>query len=301
MGDEDAELDQQSGGAGHWLLLSALVVLALVATGVLIFTGNPRWLRLGVLAALWAALLGALLAARYRKQVAERDVEVASLRAWYEQELREQQSRGEPAGEIAELREELRVVRENLDAVMGGEALVEHIALQAAFTRSRPPRADAGRPAPTAGHRRPVAPGRLPGGGPEPAPRWPGRDTATAIRPASPLPGTVARTPSSGSLRPVPTGYPSRPDERAAIARNGYRWADEPADSSGHAARNGHPVPLPERRSQHTEASGPAAQAQPPARSAAEPTGAHAAGTSVTELLAAHGAPSARRRRRRDD
>ncbi len=44
-------------------------------------------LRLGVLAALWAALLGVFLASRFRKVVAEKEMEVSDLQSVYELEL----------------------------------------------------------------------------------------------------------------------------------------------------------------------------------------------------------------------
>ena len=130
------------------------MALALVAAAVLVLSDNARWLRLAVVSALWAALVGAFLAARYRRQVADREDEVADLQSVYELELeREVAARREYELEIeAEarkriqeearddldaLRDELRALRENLEALLGGEVLVERVALRAESTRMR--------------------------------------------------------------------------------------------------------------------------------------------------------------------
>lgn len=130
------------------------MALALVAAAVLVLSDNARWLRLAVVSALWAALVGAFLAARYRRQVADREDEVADLQSVYELELeREVAARREYELEIEaearkrvqdesrddldKLREELRALRENLEALLGGEVLVERVALRAESTRMR--------------------------------------------------------------------------------------------------------------------------------------------------------------------
>jgi hypothetical protein len=147
--------EQQDRGRGTGrLLLVAAMALALVAAAVLVLSDNARWLRLAVVSALWAALVGAFLAARYRRQVADREDEVADLQSVYELELeREVAARREYELEIeAEarkriqeearddldaLRDELRALRENLQALLGGEVLVERVALRAESTRMR--------------------------------------------------------------------------------------------------------------------------------------------------------------------
>ena len=136
------------------LLLVAVLVLAIAATAVLVLSNDARFLRLGVLAALWAALVGAFLAVKYRREAAASEDEVADLQAVYELELeREVAARREYELEIeAEtrrrveeesredleaLRGELRALRENLEALLGGEVLVERVALRAESTRMR--------------------------------------------------------------------------------------------------------------------------------------------------------------------
>ena len=52
------------------IALGVLLILAVVATVVMVFSDNPVWMRVGTLAALWAAFIGAFLVARYRRQAA---------------------------------------------------------------------------------------------------------------------------------------------------------------------------------------------------------------------------------------
>jgi hypothetical protein len=149
-GEEESSQDSRSAR----LLMVAVLVLAVASTAVLVLSDNTQWLRLGVLAALWAALLGVFLASRFRKAVAERDSQVADLQSVYELELErevaarreyeleveaEARKRVEEANreDLAELRNELRVLRESLDRLNGGEVLVERFALRAQSTRMR--------------------------------------------------------------------------------------------------------------------------------------------------------------------
>ncbi|GDY30776.1 DUF6779 domain-containing protein [Gandjariella thermophila] len=131
-----------------------VLVLSLAATAVLVLSDNARWLRLGVVSALWSALVGAFLAAKYRRQAVAREEEASELQSIYELELeREVAARREYELEIeAEtrrrieeetsehleaLRSELHALRENLEALLGGEVLVERVALRAESTRMR--------------------------------------------------------------------------------------------------------------------------------------------------------------------
>lgn len=130
------------------------MALALAAAALLVLSDDARGLRLAVVSALWAALVGAFLAARYRRQVADREDEVADLQSVYELELErevaarreyeleiEAESRKriqeESRDDLDALRDELRALRENLQALLGGEVLVERVALRAESTRMR--------------------------------------------------------------------------------------------------------------------------------------------------------------------
>ncbi|GLZ40352.1 DUF6779 domain-containing protein [Actinokineospora sp. NBRC 105648] len=145
---------QLRGASGARVLLIAALALALASTAVLVLSDSLRWMRLGVVAALWAALAGAFLAARYRRQVADRAEEAAELHQVYELELeREVSARREfelemvaetrrkveerTDDDLSELREELRALRQNLEVLLGGEVLVERFALHAEATRMR--------------------------------------------------------------------------------------------------------------------------------------------------------------------
>jgi hypothetical protein len=149
----DDEQEDHGRGSGRLLLVAALV-LALIAAAVLVASDSARMLRLAVVAALWAALVGAFLAAKYRKQVTERDDEVADLQSVYELELeREVAARREyeleiesetrkrieeeSRADIEALRADLHALRDNLQALLGGDVLVERVALRAESTRLR--------------------------------------------------------------------------------------------------------------------------------------------------------------------
>lgn len=59
-------------------LLIVLVILALVASIVMLFTGSVGALKLALLAALWAAILGMFLVSRYRAQAVASQAQLAS-------------------------------------------------------------------------------------------------------------------------------------------------------------------------------------------------------------------------------
>lgn len=232
-GASDSEDDDQRRpgggvGAGRAILVGALA-LALVATGLLVLTDSAKWLRLGVLAALWSALLAVFLAAKYRRQATERDSEVADLQSVYELELeREIAARrehelqvetdvwrrveDERQSDLAVLRAELQALRENLERLNSGEVLVERFALQARSTRMR----SLGEPpaqvisAGEAGYPNPDYPnlGRRDAGYPEPRPS---------------LPAGSLDSPRDGGTRKVrpvraeqwPSGNPAEPEPDA--------------------------------------------------------------------------------------
>ncbi|HVK26635.1 MAG TPA: DUF6779 domain-containing protein [Actinokineospora sp.] len=144
-----------TGSLGARAMLLVAVGLAMTATAVLVLSESVRWMRLGVVAALWAALAGAFLAARYRKQVADRAEDAAALQKVYELELEREitarrefeleveaeakaAAESEARDDLAELRAELRAMREHLEMLLsGGEVLVERVALRAEATRMR--------------------------------------------------------------------------------------------------------------------------------------------------------------------
>jgi uncharacterized protein DUF6779 len=128
---------------GGQALMLGTVGLAAAAAGVLaVGAQDARLLRLGLVAALWAALLGAFVVARMRREINLDACRADELRAVYqlelerevaarrehmltvERELREQTEQAERR-EIAELRAELAAMRTNLEKLMDGNSLVE--------------------------------------------------------------------------------------------------------------------------------------------------------------------------------
>lgn len=147
------------GPAAGRVLLITVAALAVLAVGLLVLTEQARWLRLAVVAALWAALAGAFAAARYRRDLLVHPDRADELRKVYELELErevsarrayelevetatrrqvEQEVRNEVRGELDGLRAELQTLRQNLGVLLGGEVLVQRVALHAESTRLPP-------------------------------------------------------------------------------------------------------------------------------------------------------------------
>ncbi|WP_410563888.1 DUF6779 domain-containing protein [Amycolatopsis sp. cmx-4-61] len=135
-----------------WLVVG--FVLAIGATLALVLSDDLRYLRLGIVAALWAALIGAFLAVKYRKHAAQSEDAVAEAQAVYELELEreiaarrefeleveaEKSSVADSKGreELEALRAEVSALRDSLQSLFGGEVLLERVALTAQATRMR--------------------------------------------------------------------------------------------------------------------------------------------------------------------
>ena len=107
----------ESGPSGLRMAQLAMVVLfalALVATVVMVFSDNELWMRIGLLAALWSALVGALLFARERRQSQTSADREAELKRVYSLELESEVSarRERELSLREELREEVRAENE---------------------------------------------------------------------------------------------------------------------------------------------------------------------------------------------
>ncbi|HVW42936.1 MAG TPA: DUF6779 domain-containing protein, partial [Amycolatopsis sp.] len=130
------------------------LALALAATLALVLADDIRYLRLGIVAALWAALVGAFLAVKYRRNAANTEEAVAQAQEVYELELEreiaarreyeleiesETRSRAasESRAELDALRSEVLALRDSLQSLFGGEVLLERVALTAQATRMR--------------------------------------------------------------------------------------------------------------------------------------------------------------------
>lgn len=120
---------EDRGAAG--IALAVLLVLAIIATIVMVFSENPVWMRIGTLAALWAAFIGAFLVARYRRQAASEAARVRDLHTVYELQLEREISarrehelvvekdlrdsiRAETSDSVNALRHEIAALREQL-------------------------------------------------------------------------------------------------------------------------------------------------------------------------------------------
>lgn len=123
-----------------WVLLTALLVLAIAASSTLVFTNRVELLRLAVVLSLWAAVMAAFVTVIYRRQseVAQArardmkhvydlqlDREIAARREYeasVEAHLRRQlsrEARAQAADEMAGLRAELASLRSQLEVMLG--------------------------------------------------------------------------------------------------------------------------------------------------------------------------------------
>nr|WP_120491747.1 DUF6779 domain-containing protein [Corynebacterium lactis] len=136
------------------ILMVALLVLAVVASIVMLFASSTGWMKIAVLLALWSAVIGAVLVTRYRKTISaerqrletieelhrvELDRELATHR---EQELILEQNyldslEGNTDDSIAALRAEIFALREQLAQFMGDDFDDEQVALRAQAERLR--------------------------------------------------------------------------------------------------------------------------------------------------------------------
>ena len=143
------------GGSRRVLMQGTVVMAAAAAVVLTLGTQDARLLRLGIVAALWAALLGAFATVRVRGEVSSRAEHADQLRAVYQRELeREVAARREHAltverelreqaelsqrREIVELRTELAAMRANLEQLLGRNPLVERVTPQAESARLLP-------------------------------------------------------------------------------------------------------------------------------------------------------------------
>jgi hypothetical protein len=130
------------------------LALALAATLALVLANDIRYLRLGIVAALWAALVGAFLAVKYRKHATSTEEAVAQAQEVYELELEREiaarreyeleieaetrnRAQADSRGELDALRAEVVALRDSLQSLFGGEVLLERVALTAQATRMR--------------------------------------------------------------------------------------------------------------------------------------------------------------------
>ncbi|WP_415972890.1 DUF6779 domain-containing protein [Rhodococcus sp. 077-4] len=133
------------------LFLAALVVFGIIASVLLLFTESVQWMRVGVLSALWAAVIGAFAMTKYRREAAADQTKAKDLQTVYELQLaREISARREyemsvearvrsesqlEIDEVAALRNELAALRQNLQVLFDGNLPTERVALRAEAMR----------------------------------------------------------------------------------------------------------------------------------------------------------------------
>ncbi len=141
---------RQRDNAGK-IVVGVLILLGLIASVFLIFSNNVQLIRVGLVAALWAAAVAALAATRYRRDAAVDQAKTRDLQRVYELQLEREitarreyelgiESRvrrevGADATELAALRTELTVLRESLHRLFDGDLLVDRPALRAEAVR----------------------------------------------------------------------------------------------------------------------------------------------------------------------
>jgi len=127
---------RRGGRRPGWVLLTALLVLAMGASSALIFTNRVELLKLAVILALWAAVAGAFVSVLYRRQSDADQSRVRDLKLVYDLQLDREISarreyeltvesqlrrelaselRTQAADEVAALRAELAALRTNLE------------------------------------------------------------------------------------------------------------------------------------------------------------------------------------------
>ena len=89
-------------------MMAALIALAVIASVVMLFTDSTGWMKIAVLAGLWAAVIGALLVTRYRRQLASERERIADLEVMHGLELDR---------ELATHREQELILEQNLSLI----------------------------------------------------------------------------------------------------------------------------------------------------------------------------------------
>src|ERR1700761_3118442 len=148
---------RRGGRRPGWLLLTALLVLAIGASSALVFTNRAELLKLAVILALWAAVVAAFVSVIYRRQSdvdqarardlklvydLQLDREISARREYeltVESQLRRElasELRAQASDEVSELRAELAALRTNLEILFDAE-LSDRPALESDRKRGR--------------------------------------------------------------------------------------------------------------------------------------------------------------------
>ncbi|QDZ41980.1 hypothetical protein FQV43_01455 [Corynebacterium sp. sy039] len=134
-------------------LLSILVVLALIASVIMLFTGDAGALKLALLAALWSAVIGFFLTIRYRGQVERSRLELERQRVEHDKQLEQAQKNLEvtqahmerdiekklhdqETAALAQIKQQLAELKQQLE-YLTGHSIVEPTMLRAKAQRIR--------------------------------------------------------------------------------------------------------------------------------------------------------------------
>ena len=152
---------RRGGRRPGWVLLTALLVLAIAASSALVFTNRVELLKLAVILALWAAVAGAFVSVLYRRQSDADQARVRDLKLVYDLQLDREISarreyeltvesqlrrelaselRAQAADDLAALRAELSALRTSLEILFDTD-LQHHPALETLETEAPPERA----------------------------------------------------------------------------------------------------------------------------------------------------------------
>lgn len=134
--------NRRGGRRPGWLLLTVLLFLAIVASSALVFTNRVDLLKLAVIIALWAAIIGAFASVVYRRQSDTDQARVRDLKLVYDLQLDREISarreyelglethlrreigseiRAQASDEVAALRAELAALRTNLEVLFDAD------------------------------------------------------------------------------------------------------------------------------------------------------------------------------------
>ncbi len=152
---------RRGGRRPGWVLLTALLVLAIGASSALVFTNRVELLKLAVILALWAAVAGAFVSVLYRRQSDADQARVRDLKLVYDLQLDREISarreyeltvesqlrrelaselRAQAADDLAALRAELSALRTSLEILFDTD-LEHRPALETLETEAPPERA----------------------------------------------------------------------------------------------------------------------------------------------------------------
>lgn len=205
--------------------LIVLVILAVIASLVMLISGSANALKIALLAALWAAVLGFFLVVRYRRQAHEAKELLAVERAHAASTLTASgASTTDNSQVLAEIRSELEAIRTQIEEISGREWVYEPAALYAEARRIQELERKAGGAGVDEHGDAPNVNFTQKSGGAPSADAVAGRLGSQPTHPVSnPLDNLLADNARSNTQQPVP-----KPAEQPAA-----KPAEQPADQQG--------------------------------------------------------------------